>query len=167
MCTSRISDLEKLPPSSISIIQHQHSTGTAEQGRREPGPGITNPNFATLKCVGLTINWNFSFTGTAQDARGIVRTLNQQAQDLPFALVSDIVELKGAECKPGIYSHDDPRLDTLRDGRRMLSMTSLRYPMENAAARSTFTQNTSWDFTPSLARIAKLPALACADIQRK
>ena len=44
--------------------------------------------------MGLTINWNFRFTGTAQDACGVVRTLSQQAQDLPFALVSDIVELK-------------------------------------------------------------------------
>ena len=102
--------------------------GTAEQGLSRTELELPNPNLATLKCVGLTINWNFNFTGTAQDARGIIRTLKHQAQDLPFAHVSDIVELKGAECKPGIYSHDDPRLDTLRDGRRMLEYDIVLIP---------------------------------------
>ncbi len=87
--------------------------------------------------MGLTINWNFSFTGTAQDACGVVRTLSQQAQDLPFAFVSDIVELKGAECKPGIYSKDDPRLDTLCDGRRILEYDVVKIPSGRRFSRWT------------------------------
>lgn len=49
--------------------------------------------------MGLTIHYNLKFSGNQQEARQVIDQLRSRARDLPFAQVSEVVELSGAECE--------------------------------------------------------------------
>ena len=60
--------------------------------------------------MGLTIHYSLqSKTRSISKVRKLIADLRQRALDLPFAEVSDVVELSGEECNYDSYSQDDPR----------------------------------------------------------
>ena len=59
--------------------------------------------------MGLTIHYSLqSKTRSISKVRKLIADLRQRALDLPFAEVSDVVELSGKECNYDSYSQDDP-----------------------------------------------------------
>ena len=58
--------------------------------------------------MGLTIHYNLKFRGEQREARQVIDQLRSRARDLPFAKVSDVVELSGADCAYEQRGRDDP-----------------------------------------------------------
>jgi hypothetical protein len=58
--------------------------------------------------MGLTIHYKLKAKGTVAIARKLIETLHQQAHDLPFKEVGNIVDLVGDECDYEKRGQDDP-----------------------------------------------------------
>ena len=58
--------------------------------------------------MGLTIHYKLKAKGAAAAARKLVEVLHQQAHDLPFKEVGELVDLTGDECNYDKLGQDDP-----------------------------------------------------------
>jgi hypothetical protein len=58
--------------------------------------------------MGLTIHYKLKAKGSDAQARKLVESLHQAAQDLPFKEIQDIVDLKGEDCDFDKRDKDDP-----------------------------------------------------------
>jgi hypothetical protein len=58
--------------------------------------------------MGLTIHYRLKAKGTDAEARKLVTSLHQAAQDLPFKDLGPIVELSGDDCDFDRRQKDDP-----------------------------------------------------------
>ena len=58
--------------------------------------------------MGLTFHYKLNASGTDAQARKIIESLHQQAHDLPFKEVGDIVDLSGSACDFNRHDRDNP-----------------------------------------------------------
>jgi hypothetical protein len=70
--------------------------------------------------MGLTIHYEFRLSGSESDARQFIHGLHQAAQDLPFASVEKVVEVKVAPSDPGPYNPHEARSERLWSGYRQI-----------------------------------------------
>jgi hypothetical protein len=81
-----------------------------------------------LTALGLTIHYSLkSDADTPEQARHLVEQLRQAALDLPFAEVSEIVELSGADCDLKTAPQDDTIRWLLTQARHMISVGEQGY----------------------------------------
>ena len=61
--------------------------------------------------MGLTIHYSLKAAGSDAQARKLIQTLHQSAQDLPFKELGQVVELSGEQCDFNKRDREEPWVD--------------------------------------------------------
>ena len=85
--------------------------------------------------MGLTIHYKLKAKGTATAVRKLVAALHQQAHDLPFKEVGDLVDLAGDECHYDKRGQDDPLRWLLIQGQGSVNLSHLPGESEYSSRR--------------------------------
>jgi len=75
--------------------------------------------------MGLTIHYKLKTKGTAAASRKLVEALHQQAHDLPFKEVGDLVDLAGDGC---LSRHRDQSASVISPANRNTAPVGSRRP---------------------------------------
>jgi hypothetical protein len=85
--------------------------------------------------MGLTIHYQLKAKGSETKARKLIAALHQQAHDLPFKEVGDIVDLAGDECDYNQRAKDDPLRWLLIQAQGSVSLSHLPGESEYSSRR--------------------------------
>ena len=85
--------------------------------------------------MGLTIHYQLKAKGSEAKARKLIEALHQQAHDLPFKEVGDIVDLSGDECNYDKRDKDDPLRWLLIQSQGSVSLSHLPGESEYSSRR--------------------------------
>jgi hypothetical protein len=85
--------------------------------------------------MGLTIHYQLKAKGSEAKARKLIAALHQQAHDLPFKEVGDIVDLAGDECDYNQRDKDDPLRWLLIQSQGSVSLSHLPGESEYSSRR--------------------------------
>jgi hypothetical protein len=105
--------------------------------------------------MGLTIHYGLKANGSEKDARELVGRLHQEALDLPFASVGEVVEFEGAQADQSRCGHDHPHFNLLGGGRAWV-----RYDVRSSGSESS-TYRSAIVYPTHLIAFEALPGEGC------